>query len=97
MSFCIRDGNANADAYGGNPLPSGVSITAAANMANASVSIADSSIPGGVSGPTLHTLTVQNTSSTTPQTALTSGVASITFTMPHTSSITIAQKVHISP
>lgn len=97
LSFCVRDGNTSADAYGGNPLPSGVSITAAANMQNAIVSIADSSIPGGVSGPTLHTLTVQNTSTTTPQAALANGVASITFTMPHTSSITIAQKVHISP
>ncbi|WP_081961359.1 Ig-like domain-containing protein [Aquabacterium sp. NJ1] len=97
LQFCVRDGNANADAYGGNPLPSGVAITSAANMANASVNIVDASIPSGVNGPTLHTLTVQNTSTASPQPALASGLATITFMMPHTGSITITQKVHISP
>lgn len=97
VQFCVRDGNVNADTYGGNPLPSGVLITSTPNISNASVSIADASIPDGVSGPTLHTLTVQNTSTMTPQTALANGFTTITFIMPHTSSITIAQKVSISP
>lgn len=97
LQFCVRDGNTNADVYGGNPLPSGVQINSAPSMANASVTIDNSPTPGAVSGPTIHTLTVQNTSTAAPQAALTSGTATITFMMSLTGSITIDQKVFISP
>lgn len=97
LQFCVRDGNTNADAYGGNPLPSGVQITAVPSMANASVTIDNSPTPGAVSGPTIHTLTVQNTSTASPQAALASGTATIKFMMSLTGSITIDQKVFISP
>lgn len=97
LKFCMRDANSNADAYGGNPLPSGASITAKPDMANASVSIDNSPIPNAVGGPTLHTLTVQNTSTSSPKAALAAGTVSIDVMMPHQSSITLAQKVSISP
>ncbi len=67
LQFCVRDSNTNADAYGGNPLLSGVKMTSTANIANARVTIADSSIPDGVNGPSLHTLTVHNTSTASPK------------------------------
>lgn len=112
LQFCARDGNTEADTvttfHKGNPLPSGTTITASPSMANATVSFSNQPISLGVSKPTLHTLTVQNTSPTNA--ALSAGTATITFTFPSPgypvsssttggtpTPITIEQKVFINP
>lgn len=97
IQFCVRDANTNADAdYGGNPIAAGSTIVGAPTMANAEVTVGNSPVPSVLSGPTIHTLTVKNTSTTTPQPALASGTADLTFNMDG-NSFTLRNVVTITP
>ena len=53
----VRDGNANADALGGNPIPAGATLSLATTAKSASVSIDASPVRSGTS-PTSHVITV---------------------------------------
>lgn len=82
ISFCVRDGNEYADAFGGNPIMSGALVSVAASISTVSVSIDNSPIPAALSGPTVHNLVIKNTSTASPPAALTSsGAVDITFDM----------------
>ena len=82
ISFCVRDGNTSADSFGGNPIMSGSLVSIAASISTVTASIDNSPIPAVVTGPTVHTVVIKNSSTTSPPTALASGgAADITFDM----------------
>jgi hypothetical protein len=82
LQFCVRDGNTAADTttHHGNPIMSGSTIVGTASIDKVSVEIDNSPIPDAVAGPTLHTVTIKNTSS--PLVALSAGGSiDVKFTM----------------
>jgi hypothetical protein len=78
---CIRDGNAAADALGGNPLPAGATLSASTAATGATVSIDNSPIASNLIGPTMHVITAQRSACATAATS--GGLIDVTVTMPN--------------
>lgn len=81
IQFCARDGNTNADSMGGSPLASGSTIATASSNSTFTATVDNSPIPASISGPTMHTVVVQNASTATPPTAVVAGFVDLKFTM----------------
>lgn len=62
ITFCVRDGNTAADTLGGNPIMSGATLAVVESIDKVDASIDNSPIPAVVSGPTVHTVLISNTS-----------------------------------
>lgn len=78
-AICIRDGNTNADAKGGNPIPAASTLTLTTTAVGATVSV-DRSPVQSTNGPTLHVLTVERASCATALTA--AGALDLSIKMP---------------
>lgn len=63
---CIRDGNTNADAIGGNPIASGSTLTVQTNAKGVDVKIDNSPISATAIAPTVHTISVSLSDCTKP-------------------------------
>lgn len=94
VEFCIRDGNANADSFGGNPIMSGSTLSAKASITSVSAAIDNSPIPALVTGPTRHVVTVTNSSA--PTAIPVGGSVDITVTM-GSNAVTILNAITINP
>ncbi|MBK6852000.1 MAG: hypothetical protein IPG93_10345 [Burkholderiales bacterium] len=80
--ICVRDANALADALGGNPVPSGSTVTVTTTAKGVSISVDNSPVPNTLS-PTVHTIVASLTDCAI---ALTSpGVIDLSVQMPATS------------
>lgn len=84
--ICIRDANTNADqnadgVTGGNPIPSGASVSVSTLAQGANVVVDDTPIPGTATSPTLHNITASRSSCGTPPSS--GGPVDLTVKMPH--------------
>jgi len=64
--ICVRDGNANADGLGGNPVPVGTTLSMSTKSVGATVSIDRSPVDGLQTRPTIHTVTAELSDCGTP-------------------------------
>jgi len=76
---CVRDGNANADGLGGNPVPAGTTLAASTKSTGATVSVDNTPVRGLTITPTVHVVTAELTSCGS---AATSGAIDLTIQMP---------------
>jgi hypothetical protein len=95
ITFCVRDGNTAADTLGGNPIMSGATLAVVESIDKVDASIDNSPIPAVVSGPTVHTVLISNTSlplATLPA----GGKIDVKFTMGGTT-YTILDAITVNP
>ncbi len=79
-NFCVRDGNAAADALGGNPVPVGTTLSVTTKAKDATVGVTNQTIGGNVNAPTTHTLTAALADCSKGDTP---GQIDLTITMPN--------------
>ena len=66
---CVRDGNANADSIGGNPVPVGSILGITTKAKDVSISVDSSPVTALATRPTVHTITAELSDCTMPATA----------------------------
>lgn len=79
--FCMRDANAAADELGGNPIPSGATLSASTKAKGGTVAVDFTPIPGNVTSPTFHVLSADLSDCSKPLEA--SGPIDLTVKMPN--------------
>jgi hypothetical protein len=77
--ICVRDGTVAADGLGGNPVPVGTALSVSTKSNGAAVSIDNSPVSGVTTKPTIHVVTAELSSCTSPATT---GLIDLQIQMP---------------